>query len=59
MLADKIRAAFDRDRKLKVLFFFDPQGEEKERVAGLSFDDIRVEIFNGRWLDYKIKFNGE
>ena len=59
MLADKIRAAFDRDRKLKVLFFFDPQGEEKERVTGLSFDDIRVEIFNGRWLDYKIKFNGE
>lgn len=59
MLADKIRAAFDRDKKLKVLFFFDPQGEEKEAVAGLSFDDIRVEIFNGRWLDYKIKFNWE
>lgn len=59
MLADKIRAAFDRDKKLKVLFFFDPQGEEKETVAGLSFDDIRVEIFNGRWLDYKIKFNRE
>jgi len=59
MLAKKIRAAFDRDSKLRVLFFFDPQGEDKDKVMDLSFDDIRVELFNGRWLDYKIKFNGE
>jgi uncharacterized protein (TIGR02687 family) len=59
MLAKKIQAAFDRDSKLRVLFFFDPQGEDKDKVLNLSFDDIRVEVFNGRWLDYKIKFNKE
>ena len=59
MLADKIRLAFDRDKKLRVLFFFDPQGENKEELMQLSFDDIRVEIFNGQWFDYKIKFRQE
>lgn len=59
MLATKIYSAFERDKNLRVLFFFDPQGEEKDTVLNLSLEGIRVELFNGRWLDYKIKFNGE
>ncbi len=59
MLANKIRSAFDRDKNLRVLFFFEPQGSNQETVANLSFEDIRVEIFNGCWLDYKIKFSKE
>jgi uncharacterized protein (TIGR02687 family) len=59
MLANKIHSAFDRDKNLKVLFFFDPQGEEKDTVLNLSLENIRVEVFNGRWLDYKMKFGRE
>lgn len=59
MLAAKIYSAFERDKNLRVLFFFDPQGEEKDTILNLSLEGIRVELFNGRWLDYKIKFNGE
>lgn len=59
MLADKIRSAFARDKNLQVLFFFDPQGNDNETVVNLSFDDIRIEIFNGCWFDYKIKFSRE
>lgn len=59
MLKEKIRSAFGRDRKLKVLFFFDPTGDSKEEVARLSFDDIRVVSFDGRWLYYKVMFDHE
>ena len=59
MLSDKIYSAFKRDKHLKVLFFFDPQGNDKNTVLDLSLDDIRLEMFNGRWLDYKIKFGHE
>ena len=48
MLAEKMRATFIRDKKLRVLFLFDPEGHNKEEVGLLAFDNICEEVFDGR-----------
>jgi uncharacterized protein (TIGR02687 family) len=40
MIKDKIYDYFQRNAHLRVLFFFDPDGEYKEEVDGLALEDI-------------------
>ena len=57
MLNDKITTYFQRNPRLKVLFFFDPEGEYLEEVRALDLPAIRVVEFAGDWFNLKLKFN--
>ena len=56
MLKDKITTYFQRNPRLKVLFFFDPEGEYLEEVRALDLPAIRVVEFAGDWFNLKLKF---
>jgi len=57
MLQDKIISYFQRNPKLKVLFFFDPDGTNLAEVKELNLDDFRVKYFQHDWFNAKLELN--
>ena len=57
MLQDKIISYFQRNPKLKVLFFFDPDGTYLSEVKELMLDDVRVKYFQQDWFNAKLELN--
>lgn len=57
MLQDKIKTYFDRNPQMKILFFFDPEGENEEEVKALNLDGVQVEYGRNDWFNLKVKFN--
>lgn len=57
MLQDKIITYFQRNPTLKVLFFFDPQGEFKDDVEALDLPDVHIRTLRNNWFNLKIKLN--
>lgn len=57
MLQNKIISYFQRNPKLKVLFFFDPEGTNLSEVQELDLADIRVKHFQNDWFNAKLELN--
>ena len=57
MLKDKITTYYQRNPRLKVLFFFDPEGEYLEEIRALDLPAIKVVEFASDWFNLKLKFN--
>ena len=57
MLQDKIISYFQRNPKLKVLFFFDPDGTSLSEVKELMLDEVRVKYFQQDWFNAKLELN--
>lgn len=57
MLQDKIKTYFDRNPQMKILFFFDPEGENQEEVKALNLDGFQMEYARNDWFNLKVKFN--
>jgi uncharacterized protein (TIGR02687 family) len=59
ILQDKINTNFQRNPKLRVLFFFDTEKENLEEVRALNLPSIRVVEFENNWFNLKRKFATE
>ena len=59
MLANKILTCFQRNPQLRILFFFDKEGENLEELRQMQLTGIRVVEFDGRWFYWKIQLNKE
>lgn len=57
MLQEKIITYFQRNPKLKVLFFFDPDGTNLSEVQELNLVGIRVKYFQNDWFNTKLELN--
>lgn len=57
MLQDKIKTYFDRNPQMKILFFFDPEGENEEDVKSINMEGVQVEYGRNDWFNLKVKFN--
>lgn len=57
MLQDKIISYFQRNPKLKVLFFFDPDGTSLSEVKELMLDEVWVKYFQQDWFNAKLERN--
>lgn len=57
MLQDKIIRYFQRNPKLKILFFFDPVVANLSEVKELKLDDVRVKYFQNDWFNAKLELN--
>ena len=56
MLQDKIKTYFDRNPQLKVLFFFDQNGDMEAEVQELNLEDVRIEFCQNDWFNLKVNF---
>ena len=56
MLKDKIISTFQKYPYLKILFFFDPEGESKEEVIQMQPEDFRIVLYNNDAFNLKIQF---
>jgi uncharacterized protein (TIGR02687 family) len=59
MLQHKIQSAFDKNPRLRTLFFFDKEGENEEQIREMQLSGIRIVLFDGRWLYWKIQLSKE
>jgi uncharacterized protein (TIGR02687 family) len=57
MLQDKIKTYFNRNPQMKILFFFDPEGENEEEVKSINMEGVQVEYAQNDWFNLKVKFN--
>lgn len=58
-IKEKILKSFEKYPELKVLFFFDPEGEFLEEVSELHFDDIRIVKYQNNDFQLKLSLNSE
>lgn len=59
MLKEKIQATFQKYPEIRVLFFFDPDGDSEEEVLQMEVTGFRVLSFENNPLDLKIRLRSE
>ena len=59
MLKDKIEATFQKYPEVRVLFYFDPDGDSKEEVVQMEETPFRILQYANNPLDLKIRFRSE
>lgn len=55
MLQEKIKAYFQKNPALRILFFFDPEREFLHEVQQLALEEVAIEVYDGRPLNTKWK----
>jgi hypothetical protein len=60
-MKERIIQYFENNRRLRVLFFFDPNGEmlEELKACGLENDGFMLMEFDGSWFDTQLELENE
>lgn len=61
-MKDRILQYFKNNRRLRILFFFDSEGEmleELKKNSGIEEDSLTIMEFDGSWFDTQLKLENE